>query len=84
MHRFISSAASSSSGGAGRPAAASSSAEQPAEQPATSLRSAEQPAIPSLGGYAVAELAPFESQERGFQHGHLSWFAAWSSAARPG
>ena len=27
-------------------------------------------AIPSLGGYGVAELEPFESQERGFQHGH--------------
>ena len=27
-------------------------------------------AIPSLGGYGIAELEPFESQERGFQHGH--------------
>ena len=27
-------------------------------------------AIPSLGGYGVAELEPFESQERGFGHGH--------------
>ena len=27
-------------------------------------------AIPSLGGYGVAELEPFEAQERGFQHGH--------------
>ena len=26
--------------------------------------------IPSLGGYGVAELEPFESQESGFQHGH--------------
>ena len=47
MHRFLSTAASSSSGGA-----ALRSAEQPAslrsaEQPATSLRSAEQPATPS-------------------------------------
>ena len=42
MHRFISSAASSSSGRAGRPAAASSSA----EQLATSLRSAEELATP--------------------------------------
>ena len=24
----------------------------------------------SLGGYGVAELEPYESQERGFQHGH--------------
>ena len=27
-------------------------------------------AIPSLGGYGVAELEPFESQQRGFEHGH--------------
>ena len=27
-------------------------------------------AIPSLGGYGVAELEPFESQARGFEHGH--------------
>ena len=27
-------------------------------------------AMPSLGGYGVGELEPFESQERGFQHGH--------------
>lgn len=27
-------------------------------------------AIPSLGGHGVAELEPFESQERGFEHGH--------------
>jgi hypothetical protein len=27
-------------------------------------------AIPSLGGFGVAELEPFESQERGFEHGH--------------
>ena len=56
MHFFMSSAASSSSGRAGRPAAASGSAEQPApslgsaERPATlshSLRSAERPATPS-------------------------------------
>ena len=26
--------------------------------------------IPSLGGYGVAELEPFESQQRGFEHGH--------------
>ncbi len=45
MHRFISSAASSSSGRAERPAAASSSSSS-AEQPATSLRSAEPPASP--------------------------------------
>ena len=27
-------------------------------------------AKPSLGGYGVAELEPFEAQGRGFQHGH--------------
>ena len=27
-------------------------------------------AIPSLGGFGVAELEPFESFEHGFQHGH--------------
>ena len=32
-------------------------------------------AIPSLGGYGVAELEPFESQERGFQHGHRKKYA---------
>ena len=26
--------------------------------------------VPSLGGYGIAELEPFESQSRGFQHGH--------------
>lgn len=26
--------------------------------------------VPSLGGYGIAELEPFESQARGFQHGH--------------
>jgi hypothetical protein len=46
MHRFISSAASSSSGRAEQPAAASSSCSS-AEQPSSSLRSAEQPATPS-------------------------------------
>jgi hypothetical protein len=46
MHRFISSAASSSSGRAEQPAAASSSFSS-AEQPSSSLRSAEQPATPS-------------------------------------
>ena len=46
MHRFISSAASSSSGRAEQPAAASSSCSS-AEQPSSSLRTAEQPATPS-------------------------------------
>ena len=32
-------------------------------------------AIPSLGGYGVAELEPFESQERGFEHGHRKKYA---------
>ena len=32
-------------------------------------------AIPSLGGYGIAELEPFESQERGFQHGHRKKYA---------
>ena len=32
-------------------------------------------AMPSLGGYGVAELEPFESQERGFQHGHRKKYA---------
>ena len=32
-------------------------------------------AIPSLGGYGVAELEPFESQERGFKHGHRNKYA---------
>ena len=32
-------------------------------------------AIPSLGGYGVAELEPFESQERGFKHGHRKKYA---------
>ena len=31
--------------------------------------------IPSLGGYGVAELEPFESQERGFEHGHRKKYA---------
>jgi hypothetical protein len=26
--------------------------------------------VPSLGGFGIAELEPFESQARGFQHGH--------------
>ena len=46
MHRFISSAASSSCARADRPAATSSSCNS-AEQPAISLDSAEQPATPS-------------------------------------
>ena len=37
--------------------------------------------IPSLGGYGVAELEPFESQQRGFQHGHF--FICVSCAAQP-
>ena len=32
-------------------------------------------AIPSLGGYGVAELEPFEAQGRGFQHGHRKKYA---------
>ena len=32
-------------------------------------------AIPSLGGYGVAELEPFESQERGFEHAHHKKYA---------
>ena len=32
-------------------------------------------AIPSLGGYGVAELELFESQERGFKHGHRNQYA---------
>ena len=32
-------------------------------------------AIPSLGGYGVAELEPLESQERGFGHGHPKKYA---------
>ena len=32
-------------------------------------------AIPSLGGYGVAELKPIESQERGFEHGHSKKYA---------
>ena len=32
-------------------------------------------AIPSLGGYGVAELEPFESQARGFAHGHRKKYA---------
>jgi len=31
--------------------------------------------IPSLGGYGVAELEPFESQGRGFEHGHRKKYA---------
>ncbi len=27
-------------------------------------------ATPSLGGYGIAESEPFESQKRGFAHGH--------------
>ena len=32
-------------------------------------------AIPSLGGYGVAELEPFESQQYGFEHGHRKKYA---------
>ncbi len=32
-------------------------------------------AIPSLGGYGMAELESFESQERGFKHGHRKKYA---------
>ena len=32
-------------------------------------------AIPSLGGYGVAELEPFESQARGFEHGRRKKYA---------
>ena len=32
-------------------------------------------AVPSLGGYGIAELEPFESQQRGFQHGHRKKYA---------
>ena len=32
-------------------------------------------AIPSLGGYGIEALEPFESQERGFQHGHCKKYA---------
>ena len=32
-------------------------------------------AIPSLGGYGVAELEPFESQERGVHHCHRNKYA---------
>ncbi len=32
-------------------------------------------AVPSLGGYGVAELEPFESQARGFEHGHRKKYA---------
>ena len=32
-------------------------------------------AVPSLGGYGIAELEPFESQARGFQHGHRKKYA---------
>ena len=39
-------------------------------------------AIPSLGGYGVAELEPFESQERGFQHGHRKKYAIPKSNER--
>ena len=28
--------------------------------------------VPSLGGFGIAELEPFESQTRGFEHGHQS------------
>ena len=31
--------------------------------------------IPSLGGYGIAELEPFESQARGFAHGHRKKYA---------
>ena len=39
-------------------------------------------AIPSLGGYGVAELEPFESQERGFKHGHRNKYAIPKSNER--
>ena len=39
-------------------------------------------AIPSLGGYGVAELEPFESQERGFKHGHRKKYAIPKSNER--
>ena len=32
-------------------------------------------AVPSLGGYGIAELEPFESQARGFEHGHRKKYA---------
>ena len=38
--------------------------------------------IPSLGGFGVAELEPFESQERGFQHGHRKKYAIPKSNER--
>ena len=47
MHRFLSSAASSSSGGAALRSAEQPASLQSAEQPDTSLPSAEQPATPS-------------------------------------
>ena len=39
-------------------------------------------AIPSLGGYGVSELEPFESQERGFAHGHRKKYAIPKSSER--
>ena len=39
-------------------------------------------AIPSLGGYGVAELEPFESQERGIAHGHRKKYAIPKSKER--
>ena len=32
-------------------------------------------AVPSLGGYGIAELEPFKSQARGFEHGHRKKYA---------
>jgi len=39
-------------------------------------------AMPSLGGFGVAELEPFESQERGFEHGHRKKYAIPKSNER--
>ena len=39
-------------------------------------------AVPSLGGYGIAELEPFESQARGFQHGHRKKYAIHRSRER--
>ena len=39
-------------------------------------------AVPSLGGYGIAELEPFESQARGFQHGHRKKYAIPRSRER--
>ncbi|MCS5703089.1 MAG: hypothetical protein NZ847_10770 [Acidobacteria bacterium] len=39
-------------------------------------------AVPSLGGYGIAELEPFEAQARGFQHGHRKKYAIPTSRER--